>query len=69
MESPFFLIQRNSNNRNLIINEHLDKVGAWMKSNKLVLNSRKTKYMQFHKHSKVVPNLGLNINGSTIDHV
>ena len=40
-----------------------------MKSNKLVLNSRKTKYMLFHKHNKVVPNPGLNINGSTIDHV
>ena len=40
-----------------------------MKSNKLVLNSRKTKYMLFHKHNKVVPNLDLNINGSTIDQV
>ena len=59
----------NPNNRNDIINEHLDKVGAWMKSNKLVLNSRKTKYMPFHKHNKVVPNLDLNINGSTIDQV
>ena len=59
----------NSNNRNDIINEHLNKVGEWMKSNKLVLNSRKTKYMLFHKHNKVVPNLDLNINGSTIDQV
>ena len=59
----------NSNNRNNIINEHSNKVGALMKSNKLVLNSRKTKYMLFHKHNKVVPNLGLNINGSAIDHV
>ena len=59
----------NSNNRNDIINEHLNKVGAWMKSNKLVLNSGKTKYMLFHKHNKVVPNLDLNINGSTIDQV
>ena len=40
-----------------------------MKSNKLVLNSRKTKYMLFHKHNKVMPNLDLNINGSTIDQV
>ena len=59
----------NSNNRNDIINEHLDKVGAWMKSNKLVPNSRKTKYMLFHKHNKVVSNLDLIINGSTIDQV
>ena len=59
----------NSNNRNDIINEHLNKVGEWMKSNKLVLNSRKTKYMLFYKHNKVVPNLDLNINGSTIDQV
>ena len=59
----------NSNNRNDIINEHLDKFGTWMKSNTLVLNSRKTKYMLFHKYNKVVPTLDLNINGSTIDQV
>ena len=38
-----------------------------MNSNKLVLNSKKTKYMIFHKHNKAVPNLKLSINGRTID--
>ena len=40
-----------------------------MKSNKLVLNSKKTKYMLFHKHNIVVPTLELKINDSSIDQV
>ena len=40
-----------------------------MESNKLVLNSMKTKYMLFHKHNKVVPTLELKINDSSIDQV
>ena len=58
-----------TNNINNVINEHLDKVNVWMNSNKLVLNSKKTKYMLFHKHNKTVPNLKLSINGRTIDQV
>ena len=58
-----------TNNINNVINEHLDKVNVWMNSNKLVLNSKKTKYMLFHKHNKTVPNLKLSINGLTIDQV
>ena len=54
---------------NNINNEHLDKVNVWMNSNKLVLNSKKTKYMLFHKHNKTVPNLKLSINSRTIDQV
>ena len=59
----------NRNDRNIVINEHLDKVSTWMKSNKLVLNSTKTKYMLFHKHYKIVPTLELKINDSSIDQV
>ena len=40
-----------------------------MTSNKLVLNSKKTKYMLFHKHNKVVPTLELKIIDSSIDQV
>ena len=40
-----------------------------MNSNKLVLNSKKPKYMLFHKHNKTLPNLKLSINGRTIDQV
>ena len=60
----------NRNDRNIVA-EHLDKVSTWMKSNKLVLNYKKTKYMYmlFHKHNKVVPNLELKINDSSIDQV
>ena len=54
---------------NIVINEHLDKVNVWMNSNKLVLNSKKTEYMLFHKHNKTLPNLNLSINGLTIDQV
>ena len=59
----------NRNDRNIVINEHLDKVSTWMKSNKLVLNSKKTKYMLFHKHNKIVPTLELKINDNSIDQV
>ena len=38
-----------------------------MKSNKLVLNSKKIKYMLFHKHNKIVPTLELKINVSTFN--
>ena len=40
-----------------------------MISNKLVLNSKTTKQMLFHKHNKVVPTLELKINDSSIDQV
>ena len=58
-----------THNINNVINEHLDKVNVWMNSNKLVLNSKKTKYMLFHKYNKTLPNLKLSINGRTIDQV
>ena len=58
-----------TNNINIVINEHLEKVNVGMNSNKLVINSKKTKYMSFHKHNKTLPNLNLSINGRTIDQV
>ena len=64
-----FIDKLATNSINNVINEHLDKVNVWMNSNKLVLNSKKTKYMLFHKHNKTVPNLKLSINGRTIDQV
>ena len=56
-----------TNNINNVISENLDKVNVWMNLNKLVLNSKKTKYMLFHKHNKTLPNLKLSINGRTVD--
>ena len=34
-----------------IFNEELEKIGDWLKANKLSLNNRKTKYTIFHKKS------------------
>ena len=66
----FYSIDKlNRNDRNIVINEHLDKVSTWMKSKKLVSNSKKTKYMLFHKHNEIVPTLELKINDSSIDQV
>ena len=36
-----FIDKLATNNINIVINEHLDKVNVWMNSNKLVLNSKK----------------------------
>ena len=59
----------NRNNRKIVTNKHLDKVSTWVMSNSLVLNSKKTKYMPFHKHNKVVPTLELKIIDSSIEQV
>ena len=59
----------NRNDRNIVTNEHLDKVSTWMKSNKLVLYSKKTKYMLFHNYNSLVPTLELKINESSFDQV
>ena len=56
-----------TNNINDVINEHLDMVNVWMNSNKLVLYSKQTNYMLFHKHDITLPNLKLCIIGHTID--
>ena len=68
--TPFCsIVKLNRNDKNTFINKHLGKVSTWMKSNKLVLYSKKTKYMLFHKHNKLVPTLDLKINDSSIDQV
>ena len=33
----------------------------WLKVNRLALNVKKTKYMMFHKHNKIVKHLDLHI--------
>ena len=58
-----------SENRESKINSELGKVTTWMLSNRLTLNIKKTKYMLFHKHNKVVPNLNININTNIIERV
>ncbi len=55
-------------NRELSINNELDKVNTWLKVNKLTLNVEKTKCMQFHKR-KDVTNINLSINNTSIEQV
>ena len=58
-----------SNNIDKVINEELNKVNYWLVTNKLSLNFNKTKYMKFHKATKHVPHLHLQINNNEISRV
>ena len=51
------------------INEEISKVYCWLLSNKLTLNTAKSKFMIFFKHLKVIPMLNLKIAGNTIEQV
>ena len=41
----------------------------WLKINRLALNVKKTKYMMFHKHNKIVAHLDLHVNNNAIEKV
>ena len=43
------------------LNEKISKVYCWLLSNKLTLNTAKSKFMIFFKHPKVTPRLNLKI--------
>ena len=58
-----------SNNINKVISEELSELNNWLVTNKLSLNINTTKYMQFHKASKHVPYLHLQINNNEISRV
>ena len=51
------------------LNEEIAKVYCWLFSNKLTLNTAKSKFMIFFKHPKVIPTcrLNLKIAGKTIE--
>ena len=51
------------------INHELDKITDWLTSNKLSLNVKKTKFMVFHTHQKVVHYQILKINNIPIEQV
>ena len=53
-------------NKEIAINNELEKVNNWLKINKLTLNVDKTKAMFFHKRRKVAP-INLVINNKPID--
>ena len=61
-------IDNHSDSLNPIINEEFQKICDWLKSNRLLLNISKTKYMIFeHKNSHT--EIDLKINDQTVDQV
>ena len=53
-------------NREVLINDELEKVNKWLKLNKLALNVDKTKSMLFHKRRPVTP-IQYSMNNRIID--
>ena len=49
------------------LNEEISKVYCWLLSNRLTLNTAKSKFMISFKHPKVIPRLYLKIAGNTIE--
>ena len=56
-------------NKKFRINQELQHVQDWLKVNRLALNVKKTKYMMFHKHNKIVEHLDLHVNNNAIEKV
>ena len=56
-------------NKEFRINQELQHVQDWLKVNRLALNVKKTKYMMFHKHNKIVEHFDLHVNNSAIEKV
>ena len=48
------------------INTEISKVATWLKSNMIKLNVKKSKFMIFFKHPKIITNFSITINNSTI---
>ena len=51
------------------LNEEILKVYCWLLSNKVTLNTAKSKFMIFFKHPKFIHRLNLKIAGNTIEQV
>ena len=51
------------------VNSEITKLCHWLHSNKLLLNTAKSKFMVFFKHPKAIPKLKLTINDNPIDQV
>ena len=48
------------------VNQELQHVQDQLKVNRLALNVKRTKYMMFHKHIKIVEHLDLHGNNNSI---
>ena len=53
-------------NREVLINDELEKVNKWLKLNKLAVNVDKTKSMLFHKRRPITP-IQFSMNNRIID--
>lgn len=51
------------------INEDLAKIGEWLKSNNLILNADKTKFIQFHHYQAKPPLLHIEYDGKKIEQI
>ena len=51
------------------INREITKISHWLHSNKLLLNTAKSKFMVFFKHPKAIPKLKLTNNDNPIEQV
>ena len=51
------------------INREISRISHWLHSNKLLLNTAKSKFMVFFKHPKTIPKLKLTINDNRIEQV
>ena len=51
------------------INREISRISHWLHSNKLLLNTAKSKFMVFFKHPKTIPKLKLTINDYPIEQV
>ena len=51
------------------LNEEMSKIYGWLLSNKLTLNTTKSKFMIFFKHPKVIPKHNLKIARDAIEQV
>ncbi len=60
---------KNKQSIETVINNELEKISDWLKTNKLSLNVKKTKYMIFHTVQRKVTPLHLTINNTTIERV
>ena len=59
-----------SNNKELVLNNELQRVHSWLKANRLSLNVKKTKYMLFRKQKKTdIRKLNLRISNDAIQSV
>lgn len=61
--------KRTVNRNEKILNDELNKVSIWLKSNKLSLNIDKTKYMLFHKPGKKIVPPKLKLDNTEIERV